>query len=104
MVGHHSIVDKASAYGAKGPGFTTRWKQQFIFLNVCSVEFCSLIKNKAPLGAKLKKNIFFDSNKNFNCCVKSEKIWEDQTYLEAFFKIYRRLSRIKQLGGLAPDS
>ena len=39
------IVDKASAYGAKGPGFTTRWKQQFIFLNVCSVEFCSLIKN-----------------------------------------------------------
>ena len=29
-VGRHSIVDKASAYGAKGPGFKTRWRQYFI--------------------------------------------------------------------------
>ena len=31
-VGHSSILDKASANGAKGPRFTTRWKQQFINL------------------------------------------------------------------------
>ena len=30
VVGHHSIVDKASAYGVKGPGLTSRWRQQFI--------------------------------------------------------------------------
>ena len=26
QVGHRSIMDKASAYGPKGPGFTTRWR------------------------------------------------------------------------------
>ena len=29
-VGHRSILDKSSAYGAKGPGFKARWKQEFI--------------------------------------------------------------------------
>ena len=35
LVGRRSIVDKASAYDAKGPRFTTRWslwRQQFINL------------------------------------------------------------------------
>ena len=31
-VGRSSIVDKASAYDAKGPKFTTQWMQQFINL------------------------------------------------------------------------
>ena len=43
----------ASAYSVKGPGFTSRWRQQFIkFINVCSVQFD---ENKAPNGANLKK-------------------------------------------------
>ena len=29
-IGHCSKVDKVSAYGAKGPGFKTPWRQQFI--------------------------------------------------------------------------
>ena len=41
-----SIVDKASAYSAKRPGFTTRWRQQFI--NVHSV-LCILIEIKLQL-------------------------------------------------------
>ena len=37
--GHRIIVDKSSAYGAKGPGFNSRWRQEFIIINciVCSV-------------------------------------------------------------------
>ena len=29
VVGHHNIVDKSSAYGAKGPGFNTRCGRKF---------------------------------------------------------------------------
>ena len=29
-VGHRSIVDKSTAYGAKVPRFTSRWRQEFI--------------------------------------------------------------------------
>ena len=50
LVGRSSIVDKAYAYGAKEPGFTTRWRQQFI--NVCSVH---LIKMELRLGPTYKK-------------------------------------------------
>ena len=28
VVGRRSIVDKSSAYGAKGPGFQHRWRQR----------------------------------------------------------------------------
>ena len=35
-VGCRSIVDKASVYVAKGPGFITRWKQQFMLPVSCS--------------------------------------------------------------------
>ena len=31
-VGHCSIVDKASAYGTKGPVLATMWRQQFMNL------------------------------------------------------------------------
>ena len=36
---HRSIEDKSSAYGAKGPGFKTRLRQEYININVivCSV-------------------------------------------------------------------
>ena len=53
-VGHRSIVDMASAYSAKGPGFTTRWRQQFINLKCI---FCSLhfIEIKLRLGPNIKK-------------------------------------------------
>ena len=39
LVGDRSIVDKSSAYGAKGPGFTSQWRQEFIDINcnICSV-------------------------------------------------------------------
>ena len=39
VVGHRSIVDKSSAYRAKGPGFNSRWRQEFICINciACSV-------------------------------------------------------------------
>ena len=50
-MGRCCIVDKASAYGAKGPGFKIWWRQQFI--DVCSVH---LIKIKLRLGPTLKKN------------------------------------------------
>ena len=30
LVGRRCIVGTASAYSTKGPGFTTRWRQQFI--------------------------------------------------------------------------
>ena len=38
-VGHRSIVDKSSAYGANRLGFNSRWRQEFITTNcnVCSV-------------------------------------------------------------------
>ena len=29
-MGHRSIVNKSSAYGAKGPRFKTWWRQEFI--------------------------------------------------------------------------
>ena len=32
FLGRRIIVDKASAFGAKGPGFKTRWRPQFINL------------------------------------------------------------------------
>ena len=51
LVGRCSIVDMVSAYGVKGPGFTSQWRKQFIkFINVCSVQ---LDENKAPIGANL---------------------------------------------------
>ena len=39
LVGHRSIVDKSSAYGAKGHGFKTGGGQEFINIDciVCSV-------------------------------------------------------------------
>ena len=54
VVGHPSIVDKSSAYGAKGPGFKTQWRQEFIDINciVCSV---NLRKIKLRLRQTLKK-------------------------------------------------
>ena len=33
-VGHSSIVDKSSAYSAKGPGFKTQWRMK-IYLCLC---------------------------------------------------------------------
>ena len=54
-MGHRSILDMASAYGAKGPGFTTRWRQQFINLKMY-VQFFAFDWNKATIGANLKKN------------------------------------------------
>ena len=38
-MGHRIIVDKSSAYGAKGPGFKTRWRMK-IYLSNC-VFICS---------------------------------------------------------------
>ena len=53
-VGHRSKVNMASAYGAKGPGVITRWRQQFINL-LCL--FCSLqlIEIKLRLGPTLRR-------------------------------------------------
>ena len=60
-VGRRSIVDMASAYGAKGPRFTSRWRHQFIkFMNVCSAQFD---ENKAPIGPNLLKKIKIKKNK-----------------------------------------
>ena len=41
LVGHRSIVNKSSAYGAKGPGFKPQRRQEFIIKNgiVCSVHW-----------------------------------------------------------------
>ena len=46
-------MDKSSAYSAKGPGFTTRWRQEFININCM---FCSFEKIKLQLGPTNKKN------------------------------------------------
>ena len=56
IVGHRSIVDKSSAYRAKGPRFKTWWRQEFININciVCSVH---LRKIKLRLGPTFKKNV-----------------------------------------------
>ena len=45
MVGHRSIVGKSFAYGAKGPGFKTQWRQEFIITNciVCSVHYPAVL-------------------------------------------------------------
>ena len=51
-VGHRSIVEKLSAYNAKGPGFKTRWRQEFINIKLYVL---FIWKNKAPIGAILKK-------------------------------------------------
>ena len=52
-MGHGSRVDKSSDYGAKGPGFKTRWKQEFIYINCL---FCSFENIKLQLGQTLGKN------------------------------------------------
>ena len=47
-------MDKSSAYGAKGPGFNSRWRQEFIVIKI--VLYVLFIReNKAPIGANLKK-------------------------------------------------
>ena len=50
--GHHSIANKSSAYGAKGPWFETRWRQKIHILKLF-VLFFRL--NAAPIGANLLK-------------------------------------------------
>ena len=45
----------SSAYSAKGPGFTTWWRQEFIDINCM---FCSIEKIKLQLGPTLIKNKF----------------------------------------------
>ena len=57
-VGHRSIVDKSSAYSAKGPGFKTQWGKKIYLCHcvfICSVEKI-VINKRAPIGANLKKN------------------------------------------------
>ena len=51
-MGHRSIVDKSSAYGAKGPGFKPQWRQEFINIKCM---FCSFEKIKLRLGPTFKK-------------------------------------------------
>ena len=51
-MGHLSIVDKSSAYGAKGPGFKTQWMQRFDNIECM---FCSFEKIKLRLGPTFKK-------------------------------------------------
>ena len=41
VVGHRSIVDKSSAYGAKVPGFKTQWRKKIYLCHcvfICSVK------------------------------------------------------------------
>ena len=38
-MGHRSIVDKPSVYGAKGPGFNPQWRQEYISIVVSSIIF-----------------------------------------------------------------
>ena len=55
QVGHHIIVDKSSAYGAKRPGFKTQCKEENLFVNcvfICSVKRIKINK-RAPIGANL---------------------------------------------------
>ena len=54
FVGHHSIVDKPSANGAKGPRFKARWRQEFININCM---FCSFEKIKLRLGPTFKRRV-----------------------------------------------
>ena len=60
-VGHRSIVDKSSAYGAKGPGFKTWWRQDLYCM------FCSFEKIKLRLGPTLKKNTYWARKQLTNC-------------------------------------
>ena len=53
-MGHLNTADKSAAYGAKGPGFKTRWRQEFIYLN-CMV--CSFDQIKFWLGLTFKKPV-----------------------------------------------
>ena len=57
-VGHHSIVDKSSAYDAKGPGFKMQWRQDFIYVNCM---FCFFGQIQLRLGPTFKK-INFDKS------------------------------------------
>ena len=52
-LGHCRLVDMSSAYSAKGQGFTTQWRQEFIIINCI---FCSFEKIKLQLGPTFKKN------------------------------------------------
>ena len=47
-------MDKSSAYGAKGPGFNSRWRQEFIIIKLYCM-FCSFEKIKLQLGPTNKK-------------------------------------------------
>ena len=76
-LGHCSIVDKSSAYSAKGPGFTTRWRQEFININCM---FSSFEKIKLQLGPTLKKIIIiiYMEGGTHNFCVfwfKMDRFW-----------------------------
>ena len=56
-VGHRCIVDKSSAYVAKGPGFKNQWRKKtysWICVFLCSVKRI-IINKSAPFGANLKK-------------------------------------------------
>ena len=57
VVGHRSIVEKSSAYGAKGPGFKTQWRKKIYLCHcvfICSVKRI-VINKRAVIGAYLKK-------------------------------------------------
>ena len=57
-VWHRSIVDKSSAYGAKGPGFKTQWRKK-IYLRHCVFIWSvkkNVINKRDLIGANLEKN------------------------------------------------
>ena len=55
MRGHCSIVNKSSAYDAKGPGFKNQVEEENLFVSLCINMFCKKdeINKRAPIGANL---------------------------------------------------
>ena len=53
---HRNIVDKSSAYRAKGPGFKLRGRQEFINIKCM---FCLIWEKNSDWGQPLKKIYYF---------------------------------------------
>ena len=88
-MGHRSIVDKSSAYGAKGPGFKPRWRQEFINIKCM---FCSFEKIKLLLGPTIKKKVLVSQlSQKKNSFASAED--RDSTESDLFVRCLRRLRR-----------
>ena len=69
-VGHCSIVDKSSAYGAKGPWFKTWWRKKIYLCHcvfICSVKKI-VIKNKQG-NCHIKLNVKLPALKSLTGCL-----------------------------------